>query len=93
MGKLDVTNLRYLDRDRFRVLTAIEMGMKNHELVPKRLVIAIAAIKVMLICFILTSTLINLISRNKNTKSREAQESKTYLNLFYDFRAVAVRKY
>ena len=46
MGKLDVTNLRYLDRDRFRVLTAIEMGMKNHELVPKRLVIAIAAIKV-----------------------------------------------
>ena len=60
MGKLDVTNLRYLDRDRFRVLTAIEMGMKNHELVPKRLVIAIAAIKVMLICLIITSTLINL---------------------------------
>ena len=54
MGKLDVTNLRYLDRDRFRVLTAIEMGMKNHELVPKRLVIAIAAIKVIIICFILT---------------------------------------
>lgn len=45
MGKLDVTNLRYLDRDKFRVLTAIEMGMKNHELVPKRLVIAIATIK------------------------------------------------
>ena len=58
MGKLDVTNLRYLDRDRFRVLTAIEMGMKNHELVPKRLVIAIAAIKVIIICFILTSTLV-----------------------------------
>ena len=58
MGKLDVTNLRYLDRDRFRVLTAIEMGMKNHELVPKRLVIAIAAIKVMLIRLIITSTLI-----------------------------------
>ena len=46
MGKLDVSNLRYLDRDKFRVLTAIEMGMKNHELVPKRLVIAIASIKV-----------------------------------------------
>ena len=60
MGKLDVTNLRYLDRDRLRVLTAIEMGMKNHELVPKRLVIAIAAIKVMLIRLIITSTLINL---------------------------------
>ena len=45
MGKLDVTNVRYLDREKLRVLTAIEMGMKNHELVPKRLVIAIAAIK------------------------------------------------
>ena len=58
MGKLDVTNLRYLDRDRFRVLTAIETGMKNHELVPKRLVIAIAAIKVMFMCLIIMSTLI-----------------------------------
>ena len=48
MGKLDVGMLRYLDRDSFRVLTAIEMGMKNHELVPKRLVIAIATIKVIL---------------------------------------------
>ena len=46
MGKLDVGILRYLDRDSFRVLTAIEMGMKNHELVPKQLVVAIAAIKV-----------------------------------------------
>lgn len=45
MGKLDVGILRYLDRDSFRVLTAIEMGMKNHELVPKQLVVAIAAIK------------------------------------------------
>jgi len=45
MGKLNVTLLRYLDKDHFRVLTAVEMGMKNHELVPKDLVVAIAAIR------------------------------------------------
>ena len=36
MGKLNVTMLRYLDGEAFRVLTAVEMGMKNHELVPKQ---------------------------------------------------------
>ena len=33
MGKLNVTMLRYLSKEDFRVLTAVEMGMKNHELV------------------------------------------------------------
>jgi RIO-like serine/threonine protein kinase len=32
--KLDANLLRYLTKDNFRVLTAIEMGMKNHEVVP-----------------------------------------------------------
>lgn len=36
--KLDVNQLRYLTNDEFRVLTAVEMGMKNHELVPTPLV-------------------------------------------------------
>jgi len=45
MGKLNVTMLRYLDGEAFRVLTAVEMGMKNHELVPKQLVVSIAALK------------------------------------------------
>jgi RIO kinase 2 len=45
MGKLNVSLLRYLDKDHFRVLTSVEMGMKNHELVPKELVVAIAAIR------------------------------------------------
>jgi len=45
MGKLDVGMLRYLDVEAFRVLTAVEMGMKNHELVPKQLVVSIAALK------------------------------------------------
>ncbi|VVC43349.1 Serine/threonine-protein kinase Rio2,RIO kinase, conserved site,RIO kinase,RIO2 kinase winged helix domain [Cinara cedri] len=42
MGKLNVTMLRYLTREDFRVLTAIEMGMKNHELVPALLAASIA---------------------------------------------------
>lgn len=45
MGKLDVTVLRYLTKEDFRVLTAIEMGMKNHELVPGQLAASIANLK------------------------------------------------
>ncbi|XP_068210884.1 uncharacterized protein RIOK2 [Palaemon carinicauda] len=45
MGKLRVANLRYLSREDFRVLTAIEMGMKNHELVPGPLVAQIANVR------------------------------------------------
>ncbi|XP_050069421.1 uncharacterized protein LOC126557621 [Anopheles maculipalpis] len=45
MGKLNVTILRYLTKEDFRILTAIEMGMKNHELVPGVLVAAIASLK------------------------------------------------
>ncbi|KAJ8672713.1 hypothetical protein QAD02_003973 [Eretmocerus hayati] len=42
MGKLDVQVMRYLSKEDFRVLTAIEMGMKNHELVPMTLLAQIA---------------------------------------------------
>ncbi|KAM7364655.1 RIO kinase 2 [Cochliomyia hominivorax] len=45
MGKLNVTVLRYLTKEDFRVLTAVEMGMKNHELVPGPLVASIANLK------------------------------------------------
>lgn len=45
MGKLNVTVLRYLTREDFRVLTAIEMGMKNHELVPASLAAQIANLR------------------------------------------------
>ena len=43
--KLDATLLRHLSKDDFRVLTAIEMGMKNHQLVPVSLVIQISRLK------------------------------------------------
>ncbi|KAL1139740.1 hypothetical protein AAG570_006718 [Ranatra chinensis] len=45
MGKLNVTILRYLSKEDFRVLTAVEMGMKNHELVPGPLIASIANLR------------------------------------------------
>ncbi|CAG5117296.1 unnamed protein product [Candidula unifasciata] len=42
MGKLDVNVLRYLTKEDFRVLIAVELGMRNHELVPAALVASIA---------------------------------------------------
>lgn len=45
MGKLNVTVMRYLTPEDFRVLTALEMGMKNHELVPGPMVAAIANLR------------------------------------------------
>ncbi|KAM7489310.1 hypothetical protein LguiB_026794 [Lonicera macranthoides] len=43
--KLTVDILRYLSKDDFRVLTAVEMGMRNHEIVPAELIDRIAALK------------------------------------------------
>lgn len=45
MGKLNVSMLRYLTKEDFRVLTAVEMGMKNHELVPSSLIASIASLR------------------------------------------------
>lgn len=43
--KLDVEVLRYLSKEDFRVLTAVEMGMRNHEIVPAELIDRIASLK------------------------------------------------
>ncbi|CAF1026118.1 unnamed protein product [Adineta steineri] len=45
MGKFDVSLIRYLTSEDYRVLTAIEMGMRNHELVPLQLLAVIASLK------------------------------------------------
>lgn len=42
MGKLNATMLRYLTQEDFRVLISVEMGMKNHEIVPAPLIASIA---------------------------------------------------
>lgn len=43
--KLDVTCMRYLSKDDYRVLTAVEMGMRNHEIVPVQLITSIAKLR------------------------------------------------
>uniref|UniRef100_A0A6G1SL65 Serine/threonine-protein kinase RIO2 n=1 Tax=Aceria tosichella TaxID=561515 RepID=A0A6G1SL65_9ACAR len=45
MVKLDVSLLRYLSGEDFKVLTSVEMGMRNHELVPGTLVNSIATLR------------------------------------------------
>ena len=43
--KLEGTLLRYLSKESFRVLTAVEIGMKNHEIVPEQLISSISGLK------------------------------------------------
>jgi len=43
--KLDPDLINYLTKDHFRVLTAIEMGMKNHEFVPVPLIESLSQLK------------------------------------------------
>jgi RIO kinase 2 len=43
--KLDPDLIQYLTKDHFRVLTAVEMGMKNHEFVPNQLVESLSGLK------------------------------------------------
>ncbi|KAJ4489323.1 atypical/RIO/RIO2 protein kinase [Lentinula edodes] len=43
--KLDATDLRYVTGDEFRVLTAVEMGSKNHEVVPTSLITQISGLR------------------------------------------------
>lgn len=43
--KLDPDLIHYLTKEHFRVLTAVEMGMKNHEFVPVPLIESIADLK------------------------------------------------
>jgi RIO kinase 2 len=43
--KLDPDLIHYLTKEHFRVLTAVEMGMKNHEFVPVPLIESLAALR------------------------------------------------
>ena len=45
MGKLDVSCMRHLSREDYRVLTAVEMGHKNHEIVPVEIIVNIAKLR------------------------------------------------
>ncbi|KAK4688771.1 RIO kinase 2, partial [Tremellales sp. Uapishka_1] len=43
--KLDATDLRYITSEEFRVLTAVEIGSKNHEVVPSALIAEISDLR------------------------------------------------
>lgn len=43
--KLDIDYLQYITKDEIRILTAIEMGMRNHEWVPTTLIEKISHLK------------------------------------------------
>ncbi|KAK9455462.1 RIO1 family-domain-containing protein [Dipodascopsis uninucleata] len=43
--RLDVSSMRYLSSEDFRILTATEMGSKNHEVVPTVLIAKIAGLR------------------------------------------------
>ncbi|WFC93614.1 non-specific serine/threonine protein kinase [Malassezia brasiliensis] len=43
--RLDATDVRYITPEEFRVLTAVEMGSKNHEIVPSTLIAQISALQ------------------------------------------------
>lgn len=43
--KLDTSHMRYLTSDDFRVLQAVEIGSKNHELVPTQMIHSIGGLK------------------------------------------------
>lgn len=43
--KLDISHMRYLTPDDFRVLTAVEMGSRNHEVVPTQMIHQIGGLR------------------------------------------------
>ncbi|KAF2396498.1 RIO1-domain-containing protein [Trichodelitschia bisporula] len=43
--KLDAKNIRYLSQEDWRVLTAVEQGARNHEVVPTPLIVTLSSIR------------------------------------------------
>ncbi|RDB28801.1 Serine/threonine-protein kinase rio2 [Hypsizygus marmoreus] len=67
--KLDATDLRYVTSDEFRVLTSVEMGSKNHEVVPTVLIAQISGLRNGGVNKIIGSLAKrNLVSRVQNSK-------------------------
>lgn len=88
--KLDITVFRYITKDEFRVLTAVEMGMRNHEIVPVPLIESIGKVNRGLSYKILCSLLRHKLLAHEN-KSYDGYRL-TYKG--YDFlalRALAAR--
>ena len=82
--RLDLSAFRYLNKDDFRVLTAIEMGMRNHEIVPVDLIQSISKIRNTSVRRILANLLKHKLI--KHTKIQYDGYSLNYLG--YDFLAI-----
>jgi RIO kinase 2 len=82
--KLDVNALRYLEREDFRVLTAVEMGQKNHELVPLELVLQIADLRLGGLGKIVTTLMRNKLLHHDHTHF----DGYRLTNLGYDYLAL-----
>ena len=82
--RFDLTALKYLTKDDFRVLTAIEMGMRNHEIVPVDLIQSISKIRNTSVRRILANLLKHKLT--KHTKIRYDGYSLNFLG--YDFLAI-----
>jgi len=82
--RFDLTALKYLNKEDFRVLTAIEMGMRNHEIVPVDLIQSISKIRNTSVRRILANLL-----KHKLIKHTKIQYDGYSLNfLGYDFLAI-----
>ena len=82
--RFDLTALKYLTKDDFRVLTAIELGMRNHEIVPVDLIQSISKIRNTSVRRILANLL-----KHKLIKHTKIQYDGYSLNfLGYDFLAI-----
>lgn len=66
--KLDLSAFRYLSTDDFRVLTAVEMGMRNHQIVPVELIETIAKLKRANISRVIANLLKHKLIEHSNTK-------------------------
>ncbi|KAG9202981.1 hypothetical protein G6514_003762 [Epicoccum nigrum] len=66
--KLNVKNIRYLTPEDWRVLTATEMGSRNHEVVPTSLIASISGPGIGVHRSISNLAKINLIAKVKNAK-------------------------
>ncbi len=82
--KFDLSAFRYLSVEDFRVLTAIEMGMRNHEIVPVELIDSIAKLKRTSVSRVIANLLKHKLIEHSNIK----YDGYSLNFLGYDFLAI-----
>ncbi len=82
--KFDLSAFRYLTTEDFRVLTSIEMGMRNHEIVPVELIDSIAKLKRTSVSRVIANLLKHKLIEHSNIK----YDGYSLNFLGYDFLAI-----